>query len=386
MKKNRLPALTLSLALLGGCASTPAVDDHSGENADDLAYQCAGLTRDFPLVTVDGETVDAGTYLYWLASAIRVQELYYGLPETEEEWAELADDLKSDALDTAILYRVVENKAAEMGVTLDEETRAQLDSEAAEFIEEMGGQEEYQAYLDSFCATEEIVYKLNEDYYLNQGILKLLTEDGTLTVAQEDIDATVNEIVEENNYYAAKHILIATRRVDEDGNSYVEYSEEEKRAAYEKAVNLRESLSEQNDSEEVFDELMNEFSEDGRDPDTGELYAAAGYNLVSPGYMVEEFENAALALEIGQVSDIVTSDFGYHIIMRIPLDTTELEEYVTANLTEAYMLNKLEQEWVKEAKVISDPAYDTIDPYTFYVKLTERNEELHPTESETAED
>lgn len=385
MKNNRLPALVLALTLLGGCAATPAEETDSAKG-DDLAYRCAGMTRDFPLLTVNGETVEAGDYLFWLANTVRLQESYYGLPETEAEWAEVNDDLKADALDTTLLYEIVEQKAAELGLTLSEETRTQLDQDQAEFIEELGGQEAYAAYLDNLCATEENLYHMNEVYYLNQLLLETLTADGTLTVTQADIDGVVEEMVEQNGYYGAKHILIATQKLSEDGTSYEEYSEADKAAAYQKAVNLRDTLAEQEDSAEAFDELMAAFSEDSRDPETGELYAPDGYGLVPLNYMVPEFEAAALALEIGEISDIVTSDYGYHIIMRIPVDTTDLESYVKENYTETYKLSLLLQEWMDEATVVSDPAYDTVSVYDFYTKLTAANEELHPAaESETDE-
>jgi len=36
--------------------------------------------------------------------------------------------------------------------------------------------------------------------------------------------------------------------------------------------------------------------------------------------MVSEFSNATAALEIGEISDIVESTYGYHIILRLPID------------------------------------------------------------------
>ena len=45
----------------------------------------------------------------------------------------------------------------------------------------------------------------------------------------------------------------------------------------------------------------------------------AGYEF-GTGEMVEEFENASTALEENGISEIVESNYGYHIIKRLPLD------------------------------------------------------------------
>ena len=62
---------------------------------------------------------------------------------------------------------------------------------------------------------------------------------------------------------------------------------------------------------EDFDELVATYSDDGMPPE--------GYTFVA-GDMVPEFESATLELEIGEISGLVITDFGIHIIKRIEPD------------------------------------------------------------------
>ena len=94
----------------------------------------------------------------------------------------------------------------------------------------------------------------------------------------------------------ASHILI---RVD------VNADEEAKLAAKLKAENLRQDLAEGAD----FAALAREHSDDpGSATEGGDL----GY--FSPGMMVSAFEEAAFALEPGEISQPVETPFGYHLI------------------------------------------------------------------------
>lgn len=62
---------------------------------------------------------------------------------------------------------------------------------------------------------------------------------------------------------------------------------------------------------ESFAKLAQEHSLDGSRKRGGDL----GY--FGRGMMVKEFEKAAFALEKGQVSDVIKTQFGYHIIKRL---------------------------------------------------------------------
>ena len=90
--------------------------------------------------------------------------------------------------------------------------------------------------------------------------------------------------------------------------------------------------------------------------------------------MVPEFENGALALKEGEISEPVATAYGYHIIMRIPLDAEQLDELVEMSCTPDHKLQQLNEQWVKEAQVTTTAAYEALDPKAFYDRLTAINE------------
>lgn len=72
-----------------------------------------------------------------------------------------------------------------------------------------------------------------------------------------------------------------------------------------------EDLIKKLESGEEFEKLAKDFSNCGSAQDGGNL------GEFSKGMMVPEFEKAAFALEVGQVSAPVQTQFGYHIIKRL---------------------------------------------------------------------
>lgn len=110
----------------------------------------------------------------------------------------------------------------------------------------------------------------------------------------------------ESEFVTAKHILLITEDQDK---------ETVKKQAEDLLARIKKG--------EDFDKLMMEYSQD---PGLAEY--PEGYTF-SYGEMVEEFEDAAYALEVGQVSELVETDYGYHIIKRMPLEKlTDLNEFI----------------------------------------------------------
>lgn len=380
MKKTRTAACLLAAALLTGCAAQTPAPGTTGEH--DIVQEVLGVPGDTPILTVEGVEVPAERYLFWLVNSIETQKYYGYALETDEDWIQqvngltIRDAIKMDALDTTILYQVVENHATENGVAVTQEQRDELDAQIQETIDSFGGEEYFQNRLDQVCISREGFVNMNLVQYLDQGLSEKLEGEGLLEATEEDVDACI----EENGLYGAKHILLSTRRALEDG-SYEDFSDEEKAQVLETANSLRQQLRDAGDSEEKFNELMNEYSEDGRDEE-GNLYYPEGYTTAYAGQMVPEFEEGALALEMGEISEPIQTDYGYHIILRIPVDREGLKEQLSGE----YKLNVMLQEWMELAVVDTTDLYDELDPKVFYEKLQEVNEGKlmeAPMESET---
>ncbi len=110
----------------------------------------------------------------------------------------------------------------------------------------------------------------------------------------------------------ASHVLLSTRNMETNA----ELSEDQKAAKHKKA----EEVLKRARAGEDFAKLAKEFSEDPGSKDKGGEYT------FPRGQMVPEFEKTAFALKTNEVSDIVTTQFGYHIIKlseKIPAKKTE---------------------------------------------------------------
>ena len=344
-----------SLALCGALVFTLAAcqKDEGEDPVNKMTNAVAGLDADTVMLTVNGEDVDAEYYLYWLAYDCSYWVNYMSQYGVALDWEETFSDgttnaqfLRQDAVDLVTYYLTVEQKAREEDCGLTEEQEEQFQADLADYIEESGGQEAYQADLNSYGISDETFQRINRFSYLYNNLMDKL-------VGEVD-EATLNDYIEANGYYSAKHILLLTTD-PATGESLDADTVAQKQA---QADQLLTQIQSAEDPIATFDELMNEYSED-----TGLASYPDGYVTYS-GQMVSEFEETALSLEVGEISTVVESPYGYHIILRQDIPETDLEDIKDSCRSEE--MQALVQQWVDEAEVTTSEHVDALDTETFY--------------------
>lgn len=162
-------------------------------------------------------------------------------------------------------------------------------------------------------------------YYLNSSLYPIVYSKIADTYAGSDnqeIRKMVLEYFEENDYVRAKHILIQFPGMTEGR----EPTEQEKEETFSKILDVLVEVKAMKDVSE-FDALVEKYNED-----PGMIANPGGYYFTK-GQMVKPFEEATYALEEGETSSLVETTYGYHIILRLPLDDenlTNTQEYSSA--------------------------------------------------------
>lgn len=144
----------------------------------------------------------------------------------------------------------------------------------------------------------------------------------------------------------AAHILIAVSA----GASPAEQD-----AAKQKAVKILEQAK-QNPS--GFAELAKKNSDDA-----GSATSGGDLGFFSRGAMVKPFEDAAFSLKLGEVSDLVKSDFGYHIIKLLAIKPSKAApfELVREGILSKLRHQKAVDKFAEMAEKFSNLAYEQSD-------------------------
>ncbi len=213
-------------------------------------------TLPFPVAIANGRMIRYADYTQDLST---LRHFYDANAESQGQVAPSGMELKQNVLNRLVYDTVLQQLVREYAITVDDkELNDQLDAIAAET--ESGKREDVSTLLQQ-------LYGLNESEFKQKIILPVLW----------------------------------FQKVEEAVAKDAKYSGDVKKRA-------EDVLAEVKKGDKSFEELAQQYSDDSTASVGGDL------GFFGKDVMVKEFEDAAFALPVGGVSDLVKTDYGYHII------------------------------------------------------------------------
>lgn len=322
-------------------------------------------------------------YLYWLKS-------YEVTDDSDETWADKCAAQRESIITYLINERIINDKAHELGLdNFNEEELAQLEADYQANLKEQyeyfgtyadydtlaadetigeallleRGEQEFDKYLADCLLTKDDLLMWQRNALIVEKIRSEITKDVVIedSEAQDVLDGyleTVKEMYETDpvtyetgGQYMSfwlpdgtrkiKHILIAMDEMDSDEIAYMRESGDIEGAdalRAEKLAPLEQQATEiinMLDNGADFDELIKEYSADA----AGSAMYPDGYTVIpdSVGY-VQEFVEAAYAIESKGDYILAATDYGWHIVMYA--DDAEISQE-TLDMYEGYVMETL---------------------------------------------
>jgi foldase protein PrsA len=244
--------------------------------------------------------------------------------------------IKDDVMKQITELKIIRAKAEEDGISLSEEELADANAYAKEHFEGLAEKD-----ISKYLVTEELLQQVYADNLLAEKVFEMKTINVDITVPELDA-----------KQITVQHILIYGVDFDEAGNK-IALSSEEKEAAFNKVKTLLDQAKDTDDFRALAEanseaEAMEYTFGRGQGP---EEYSAA-------------FEQAAFTLKTGQLSNIISTDYGWHILYCVSDFNKDATTQVKENIIEERrnkMFAELYTEWSSEFEVvINSEAWDTV--------------------------
>ncbi len=286
------------------------------------------------VASVGEEKITEGEFLFYLNS-IKSQMSGTEL-QSDEDWKtqeiegmKAIDFAKERALETAAVNVAYIEIAQALDIELTDEDVEYIKSTKESIVSSRGGENGYNKYLKENSITDDFIEMLCESMVYSTKLAEKAIAESPAT--DEEKNKIFSELSVYGNY-KAKHILFSVI----DSETMQPLGEDAVKNAKIKADEVLERVKKGED----FDVLMHEFSED-----PGLETSPDGY-VFSSGEMVPEFESCVAGLEFNAIG-FAESQFGYHIIKRLPLDMSDLEKQIESKIVEERLLAALEN-WRNE--------------------------------------
>ncbi|HET6475666.1 MAG TPA: peptidylprolyl isomerase [Thermoleophilia bacterium] len=210
-----------------------------------------------------------------------------GAPPFPEEGTAQYNQLKASIVNYLVQNEIIKEQAAEMDVTV---TDAQLEERMKQIVEQVGGQKKLDKLLKDQNVTEAQLQDQLNAQMLQDAVQQKVNED--IKLSDEDLKKYYEDPKNKTQFEApesvdARHILVKTK------------AEAEKVRA----------LLEADNSDANWKKVAKEYSTDPGSKDAG-----GSLGNFPKGRMVKPFEDVAFDLKVGEISQPVKTQFGYHVI------------------------------------------------------------------------
>lgn len=253
-------------------------------DADTKLVLTTGLKKDeiFRIETISGTLPEIMVYL---TNAQDQYESVYGreIWETDLNGVTLEENVKETVLAQLAQIKTMNLLAWQQGVSLDEAELETVHSAALEYYQSLNAAE-----IESMQVTEEIIETLYAEFALANKVYEYIIKD---------INPEISD--DEARTITVQHILIRSYTLDGTGKK-IDYTGAAREDARQRAEEILKLANEEGSD---FEELVLAYSE-------GEK----GTWSFGKGDMGREFENIAFNLETGEISGIIESEYGFHIL------------------------------------------------------------------------
>jgi peptidyl-prolyl cis-trans isomerase SurA len=211
-------------------------------------------------------------------------------------------DTRCKVLENLVINKLMLAKADIDSVTVDNKlVEDQLDRRMAYMMQQVGGKDKIEAYYHKTVdqLKNELRKSVKELMVVNK-MQETITKDVKVTPAE--VKKFFSDIPKDSVPYFSKEVEVGQIVMLPKIN----------RAKKLEAKTTLQKIKDRILAGERFEDLAKKYSEDpGSGKEGGDL------GMASKGMMVPEFEAAALKLKPGQLSEIIESQFGYHLIKLI---------------------------------------------------------------------
>lgn len=255
------------------------------------------LTTEFQedeIFKIEKYSCDLAEIMVYLMNTKNQYEEIFGkeIWNTSHDGITLEESIKETVLAKIARIKSMNLLAQEQEIVLSEEEKSKALLAAQEYYNSLNEIE-----IEELAVTQEVITAMYEEYALADKVYEYLIAD---------INPEISD--DEARTITVQHILIKTCSLDKEGER-VPYTEQGKRLAYQQAKEIWKLATKGED----FASLIAVYSEDSN----------PSYSF-GKGSMDAAFEEAAFNLSTNEISDIVESAYGYHIIKCI--STLDREE------------------------------------------------------------